>query len=162
MFRWTYNWQSLAAVVLVGLNDRLFKDVYGNWLTGKISDVFGAFLVPLLCMTFLELVRRKGLGIQSLRAVCLVSAGALAVVKTTTLGANCYGYVIGMVRTPFRMLANFGALPQPLVHPIDVVVDPTDVSAVFGIAAAYVIGLRYVRDESSGGGLRTRSPVEAT
>lgn len=37
----------LAGLTLLLLNDFVFKELYGNWLTGKLSDFAGIFIFPL-------------------------------------------------------------------------------------------------------------------
>ena len=37
----------LTGLLLLALNDHLFKDLYGNWWTGKLSDVAGVLILPL-------------------------------------------------------------------------------------------------------------------
>lgn len=37
----------LIGLVLLLLNDFIFKEIYGNWLTGKLSDFAGLFIFPL-------------------------------------------------------------------------------------------------------------------
>lgn len=42
----------LIGLLVLALNDHLFKFAYGNWLTGKLSDVAGVLILPLF-FTFL-------------------------------------------------------------------------------------------------------------
>lgn len=37
----------IAGLLLLALNDHIFKELYGNWLTGKLSDFAGLLLLPL-------------------------------------------------------------------------------------------------------------------
>ena len=37
----------LAGLLLLAFNDHLFKDAYGNWWTGKLSDFAGVLILPL-------------------------------------------------------------------------------------------------------------------
>ena len=37
----------IACLLLLTLNDHIFKELYGNWLTGKLSDFAGLLLLPL-------------------------------------------------------------------------------------------------------------------
>lgn len=42
------NYLFLVCLLLLVLNDHLFKSVYGNWITGKLSDAAGIIMLPLL------------------------------------------------------------------------------------------------------------------
>lgn len=42
----TSHWFLIGLTVLL-LNDFIFKELYGNWLTGKLSDFAGLFIFPL-------------------------------------------------------------------------------------------------------------------
>lgn len=46
----------LTGLLLLALNDHVFKEVYGNWWTGKLSDFAGVLILPL----FLAYVFRFG------------------------------------------------------------------------------------------------------
>ena len=37
----------MTGLILLLLNDFIFKEMYGNWLTGKLSDFTGLFIFPL-------------------------------------------------------------------------------------------------------------------
>ena len=39
---------SIGAMIVLGLNDHVWKEMYGNWWTGKLSDVAGLLFFPLL------------------------------------------------------------------------------------------------------------------
>ena len=42
------NYIFLAGLIILAVNDHLWKDIYGNWWTGKISDFAGVLILPLL------------------------------------------------------------------------------------------------------------------
>lgn len=59
----------LGGLILLLLNDFLFKDLYGNWLTGKLSDFTGLFIFPLF---WTALFRRRKKLIFLLTAIIFV------------------------------------------------------------------------------------------
>ncbi len=52
------HWPYLAALVLLVCNDLFLKNLYHNWLTGKLSDFAGLFALPFL-FTFMFPQSRK-------------------------------------------------------------------------------------------------------
>lgn len=41
------NYVFIAGLLLLALNDHLWKDLYGNWITGKLSDFAGVLILPI-------------------------------------------------------------------------------------------------------------------
>lgn len=41
------NYVFLTGLIVLALNDHFLKEVYGNWLTGKLSDFAGVLILPL-------------------------------------------------------------------------------------------------------------------
>lgn len=41
------NYVFITGLLLLALNDHLWKDLYGNWITGKISDFAGVLILPI-------------------------------------------------------------------------------------------------------------------
>lgn len=48
---------ALSAVALLALNDHYLKAAYGNWLTGKLSDLSGLIFFPLFLLSVVEISR---------------------------------------------------------------------------------------------------------
>ena len=42
------NYLFIISLIVLFLNDHIFKTNFSNWFTGKISDVFGIILLPFL------------------------------------------------------------------------------------------------------------------
>ncbi len=54
-----FNYLFITSLVLLALNDHLWKGMYHNWFTGKISDFAGLVVLPLfLAFLFPRLARR--------------------------------------------------------------------------------------------------------
>lgn len=145
----------LAAAGLL-FNDHVLKGRAPGLLTGKLSDVFGMYLVPLAWMAMADMLLRligvrvrpvaarwMFFGFSALASVCLV------VVKTTVTGAMAYGHLIGVLRAAIR-------LPMALLQgsdpwsgrPIDVVVDPTDLIALLALVPSALTARSVLRDRS--------------
>lgn len=134
---------AVAAAVLV-LNDLVLKERYGNWATGKLSDVAGLYLVVfggLACIALLRegASRRPGVQIGTLCGAAI----ALGVVKVTSSGAEAYGQLIGWMRSPVRALLDPGGSWALWSRPIEVIVDPTDLVAL-GVLLVAAIELVHI------------------
>lgn len=131
--RWLANPAALAAVAGLAVNDHFLKSHFGNWLTGKLSDVFGVFLFPLIVLWFMEavwaLLRRSQLRCSDLRAVgvtaTLLTAVGFGFTKLYVRVAETYGDVVGALRYIVARLAQpwFG---DAAFARVDVVTDWTD------------------------------------
>ncbi len=53
---------ALVSVAVILINDHVLKGAFGNTMTGKLSDVAGVFLLPLLLLSVLEVLRRSLVG----------------------------------------------------------------------------------------------------
>lgn len=109
---------ALVAVVVLVVNDHLLKGMYGNWVTGKLSDVAGVFLLPLVLLGGLEVILwlarrpRWVSGARRVLAATLVTGVGFAAVKVFVPVGDAYGLAIGVLRG-FR-------------GPIEVIPDLTD------------------------------------
>jgi hypothetical protein len=147
---------ALAALALLILNDHLLKAMLPGLLTGKLSDVAGVLLAPLVVVAAIEIGsaaigRQTSPGRRGLIAICTLVAVAFAVVKTTPVGAVALGSVLGIGQWLGGVLASplLGMPPPPAVA--DVVVDPTDLVALGSIVAALAISLRRCRLRAAAG-----------
>ena len=96
---------SLCAIVLMGLNDHIFKYAYPSYLTGKMSDLMGLVFFPLL----LEYLLRSRL------LSVLVAGVGFTLAKTTTFGNDFYNTVYEAI---YQVLG-WG-------HPVPLIADPED------------------------------------
>lgn len=48
----------IAGLVLLILNDHVFKSIFNNWITGKLSDIAGLFIFPIFFVVFLPKFRK--------------------------------------------------------------------------------------------------------
>ncbi len=55
------NYVFLAGLLVLILNDHVLKAVYGNWLTGKLSDFAGLLILPMILKFVFPLNTRKAI-----------------------------------------------------------------------------------------------------
>lgn len=138
---------ALAALGLLVVNDHLLKPMLPGLLTGKLSDVAGLLLAPLVVVAAIELGsaavgRRWSPDRRWLIAICVLVATGFAVVKTTAAGAVVLGSALGAGQWLGGVVASplLGMPPPPAVA--DVVVDPTDLVALGSVLVALTVSLR--------------------
>lgn len=116
------------------LNDQVLKSHFGNWVTGKLSDVFGVYLLPLVLLSIGDLIRgRSASAMRDARVAMWVTGAGFVVVKTTEWGSQAYGWAVGILRVPY--FAASGSFP--VVRPVEVLVDPTDLLALVALVLTY-------------------------
>ncbi|MGX7674160.1 outer membrane protein assembly factor BamB family protein [Plantactinospora sp. DSM 117369] len=131
--RWLGHPGTVAATVLLLVNDHLLKACWPGPLTGKVSDFAGLVVAPAVLGGGLAAafpVRRGRL----LVAACVISTGlGFALVKLTAPGAALASAVWSSVAGPSRVLA-----------------DPTDLVALPALGLAWWIGRRTVVRRTDG------------
>lgn len=121
---------ALGALALWILNDHVFKDAFASWWTGKLSDVAGLIVFPLLVAAALEQVgaRHRSIFYSSVA----LTAFAMIAIKTVDEAAWLYRYGLAVLQWPFHA--------SPELRPVRLAMDPTD---LFTLPALIVpIGLR--------------------
>jgi hypothetical protein len=117
--------------VLLVVNDHVLKYRWPGVVTGKLSDLVGVFLLPVLALGAWELC-----GLSHKREVCLlgiaVTAIGFAAVKLTPLSSSAYGAVVGLLRWP--LLGHWA--------PITVTQDATDLLVLPVLALSWIVGAR--------------------
>jgi hypothetical protein len=133
----------LAGVVLA-LNDHVLKAVFGDTVTGKLSDVSGLVFVPLLLLGILELGRAAWRRPWQIRHRDLVAAlvlvgAALASAKLSVPISHGFGDVGGVLRYPFR--GRFDAVT--ITH------DPSDLWTLPALLIAWLDAAAVIRRRRS-------------
>lgn len=123
---------ALVSVAVILVNDHVLKGAFGNTMTGKLSDVAGVFLFPLLLLSVLEVLRRKLAGRAAIAWSIAVTGIGFAAVKTVSPIGDAYEWVIGF----FRWTA--GGFPGELL-PIVVFRDPSDLWVLPILFASYLV-----------------------
>lgn len=130
---------ALVAVVVLVLNDHVWKGVGPGWITGKLSDVAGLVFFPLLLQALVEVAgaSRRLAFVPSRRMLAIAVTGtgmAFAAANLLPLAADAYRYGLGLFAWPLRPGAPFG--------PVQWVADPTDLLALPALLIAWRIGTR--------------------
>ncbi|MCW2299035.1 hypothetical protein [Rhodococcus erythropolis] len=123
---------ALVSVSVILVNDHVLKGAFGNTMTGKLSDVAGVFLFPLLLLSVLEVLRRKLAGRAAIAWSIAVTSIGFAAVKTVSPIGDAYEWVIGF----FRWTA--GGFRGELL-PIVVFRDPSDLWVLPILFASYLV-----------------------
>ena len=102
----------ISALVLLALNDHLFKGLYPGALTGKLSDFAGLFIAPALLAVLLSVKSRRGL-----------IAGSIAI-----------GAVFSAINLSPSLATMWDGAMSALLLPFHTTVDPTDLLALPALA----------------------------
>jgi hypothetical protein len=141
----------LGAVAVLLLNDHVLKAHWPSWWTGKLSDVAGLAMFPLLLQGLWEWASARGVrDFQPSRAVlvaCVVlTAVGFSAVKLSVPAADAWRWGLGALQWPARAawaLASGARLPGvvPVVHTLD----GTDLFTLPALAVSWVLGWRRCR-----------------
>src|ERR1043166_7414642 len=108
---------ALAALAVLVLNDHVWKARYPGWVTGKLSDVAGLIVFPLVACALVRVVVRT-------RAERVLAAA---------IAATMIGFALVKLWSPatHACAVAMGALQAPLSpSPVTIVRDPTDLLAL--------------------------------
>ena len=140
---------ALAALVTLILNDRVLKAAFPGPVTGKLSDIAGLVVFPLVVVAGWELARAaarrpRAAGRAEVALAVTVTAVAFTLVKTMPVAADWFGWGLGAaqwaIALPGRLLGDT-AVPAPVAA--RVLADPTDLLALPALlVAAAVAGVR--------------------
>ncbi|MGG7102144.1 hypothetical protein [Rhodococcus sp. 24CO] len=123
---------ALVSVAIILINDHVLKDIFGNTMTGKLSDIAGVFLFPLLLLSVLEVLRRGLVGRAAIAWSIAVSGIGFAAVKMVAPVGDAYEWVIGFLRWAAKGL-------QGDLTPILVVRDPSDLWVLPILIGSYLV-----------------------
>lgn len=122
---------ALAALALWILNDHVFKAAYPGVVTGKLSDVTGLVVFPLLVVASWELVLRwSGRPAPPARSLALTSAVAalsMVLINCSPPASTLYCHLLGVVQWPALACADLiSGSPTRPPTPVTMTMDPTD------------------------------------
>ena len=109
---------TVGALVVLVLNDHAFKEAWPSFVTGKLSDVTGLVVAPVLLAVVLAVLRVR----RAATLALLVSGAGFAWVKTTYLGATLAGAVWSWLWGPSLVLR-----------------DPVDLLALPALGVAWLV-----------------------
>ncbi|MEN9580536.1 MAG: hypothetical protein RJA70_3545 [Pseudomonadota bacterium] len=135
---------SLGALCLWAANDHLWKAAYGNWLTGKLSDVCSLIVFPLLLFCAPQLLwrlRRKCAPPHwSLIFVVVLVGVAFSGINTTPAIEAMYRFGVAFAHAPLVTLQQ----PALLMNSVDHTLDVADLLTLPALWFAYRLGRPYV------------------
>ena len=123
------------------LNDHLFKVIWGNALTGKLSDISGLVVFPLMFVATYEMIcafRQKT--VTHLLPVMWFSLGISALImiliNMSDWSADFCRVGLGVLQWPFRCLWSLSIVP---VQEVYLTMDPTDLWTLCALIIPYNI-----------------------
>lgn len=119
----------LAAVALLVVNDRFLKASFGNFLTGKLSDLAICFFLPIYLAA---LFARSGI-----RSMVRVSAGCVATV-VVFVGQETSTQVVAVLTATLTPMTRMMGMRQPLQFTMDL----TDLWALLVVPLALLYATR--------------------
>ena len=131
------------------LNDHVFKDLWGNALTGKLSDISGLVVFPLMLVATYELIcayrQRVATHLHLVLWLSLgISAMIIILINMSDWGADFCRISLGLLQWPFRCLWSLSIVPIHIVH---LTMDPTDLWTLGALFIPYtIVSSRLKRD----------------
>ena len=142
---------ALGALVLLVLNDHVLKAAFPGLFTGKLSDIAGLVLAPLVLVSMVE-VATAAVGRPWGPTWWLTAASAglvgigFASIKLFEPAAELYRVGVGLLQWPFAAIA--AILRSNAVsglQPVALVVDPSDLVALPALLIPVLLGWRRAR-----------------
>ncbi|NBD11782.1 hypothetical protein FOF48_28840 [Corallococcus sp. Z5C101001] len=138
----------LGAIVLLVLNDHVFKARWPSWWTGKLSDVAGLAMFPLLLQALWEQV--AGFRARDFRPSFSVLVGAVlltglcfSATKLSPDAGDAWSWALGGLQWPFRVLgAWLSGARIPSLVPTQHTMDLTDLFTLPALGVSLWLGWR--------------------
>ena len=141
----------MVALAVLVLNDHVAKAAWPGFVTGKLSDVAGLFLAPLVVQAGWELVRWAtgrwtGPSMRALVVAIVVVGFGFAAVKAWAPATDLFRWGLGAAQWPFAAVAALlGGSPAPPLGPVRAATDAADLLALLALALTWWTGHRRVR-----------------
>lgn len=130
------------------VNDQLLKAVWPGVVTGKLSDVAGLVVAPLVLQALWEIGQwiagRWHSPTRSVLVVAIIAIGlGFAAVQVWDPASNAYGWALGAAQWPFRAFAAvLVGNPPSSIGPVVVTADAEDLLALPALAVTWWVGRR--------------------
>ena len=143
---------ALLALGVLILNDHVLKAAFPGLVTGKLSDIAGVVLLPLVLVAGWELLGAAlGRGSEPrarvLALAILLTGVGFTLVKVAPPVALAFGWLLGAIQWPVTVFASLAAGSPLVLAPsaAPIVVDPGDLVALPALAIAIWVGAARVR-----------------
>ena len=130
----------LAALALWILNDHWAKHAYPGLVTGKLSDVAGLIVFPLIPITALALWRKTWPSARCIGGWLAATGAAFAAINLLPAATRLYEVGLGALQWPAHALA---AGEITALRPVAYTMDPTDLLALPALVVPAMILARY-------------------
>ncbi len=142
---------SIVALALLIANDHWMKSAWPGLITGKLSDVAGLVVTPLLLGALIEVAisRRRSVYEPSAAAAILstltVGCGFTLAITLPAVG-DVYRTLMGALQWPFEVLSPpFGSTALSGPTPVQFAADPTDLLTLPALIIPLWVGLARAR-----------------
>lgn len=121
----------LVALVVMALNDQVLKEAVPSVATGKLSDLAGMVVAPVLAVSLVEVAVRRPVGERAWWVAAGLTGVVFSLVKLWAPAASVYEHVFGFARWPVDAAADAVA-GRPLrdAAPVRLWRDATDLVAL--------------------------------
>lgn len=142
----------LVALAVLFVNDQVLKARFGGPITGKLSDVAGLIVVPIVVVTVTEIVRGRTCDVSTMVRCSVGVAAVFALVQLWAPAGAAYEDVFGVARWPVDSLVALlgGGLPSAPGR-VALFADPTDLLALPAAVIPVWIARRHRRRRPSHG-----------
>lgn len=131
---------AVVGLILWIANDHVFKAAFSSWWTGKLSDVAGLAVFPLIPYAAIDLWRaRRGLPPPATAVlVAWIAATGLVMATINTLdgAADAYRWGLGLAQWPFRAVRAWSVVP---IQPVRLTMDPTDLLTLPALVVPWLV-----------------------
>jgi hypothetical protein len=132
-------------IIVWAVNDHILKALYGNWWTGKLSDLSGLVVFPVALYSAYEIywaVRKqapKHLKL-TLKVSVLITGGLLFSINTVSSVEHFSSFAIAYIQWPFRALMSlFKEGPLPTLNVLKTTMDATDLLTLPTLIIPYIL-----------------------
>lgn len=137
----------LAVLVVWAVNDHVGKEAWPGLVTGKLSDVAGVIVTPVLILGVYELRPGGRVARPAVVTACVAAVGAAFVlVELVPAATEVYERGVGLARWPVDLLRSAlagGGLAGPVR--VQLWADAPDLLTLLFLAIPLVLGLRHAR-----------------
>lgn len=142
---------ALTALTMLILNDHVLKEAWPGWWTGKLSDLSGLIIFPLLLQAAWELIcqirhRQWEPSFRLLAACTGATLIGFTAIQINAPSAEAVGRLLGLLQWPLPALQHLvqGTQAPPLYTTV-LTPDPTDLLTLPALALSLWIGRQRTR-----------------